>query len=72
MKTLSKEQTLIDRIEKAKQALGAFREQRKLEIGQLAYQCGIAELPNDMLKAAFLSLASTHKPVNTNAATDNV
>lgn len=55
-----KEQKLIERIEKAKQELGAFREQRKREIGQLAYQCGIAELSNESLKAAFTALATTH------------
>lgn len=64
MTTKTKEQKLIERIEKAKQELASFREQRKLEIGQLAYQCGIAEFNNEVLKTAFATLAQQHANPN--------
>ena len=48
------------KIEKAKKELVNLREQRKAEIGQIAYTCGIAELSNDALKTAFMALAQQH------------
>lgn len=60
MTALSKEQKLIERIEKAKKELAALREQRKIEIGKLAEQCGIAALSDEILKAAFTALAAQH------------
>ena len=60
MSVLTKEQKLIEKIEKAKKELVNLREQRKAEIGQIAYTCGIAELSNDALKTAFMALAQQH------------
>lgn len=63
--TIPKEQKLVNRLEKAKQELATFRQQRKVEIGNLAYQCGVAELSNDILKATFAALATQHAVINT-------
>lgn len=79
MTSNSKEQKLIEKIEKAKQELANLREQRKQDIGQLAYQCGIADLSNDILKEAFMALAIAQSrapaqertAVSANAATHN-
>lgn len=68
----SREQQIIDRIEKAKTELAALRAGRKLEIGQLAYTCGIAELSNTALKTAFTALATAHaEELATRSGTEN-
>lgn len=56
----SKEQLLIDRIEKAKQQLASLQQKRKLEIGELAYQCGIANFTDEELIEKFTNLAKPH------------
>ncbi len=57
---ITKEQKLKERIEKAKQQLSTLQQKRKLEIGELAYQCGIADLADDKLLEVFTHLASQH------------
>lgn len=52
-----REQLLVDRIEKAKQALAELQHKRQLELGQLVRHHGLDNLDDNQLNDAFAKLA---------------
>ncbi|MCX7124558.1 MAG: hypothetical protein NTU49_02145 [Gammaproteobacteria bacterium] len=57
MPSTEKERALIEKIEKAKQALLNLKEKRKREIGSLACKHGLDRFDSAKLNAAFENLA---------------
>ncbi len=59
--TLSeKEKQLLEKIEQAKNELKSLKDKRKLELGELAYKHGLADLDNTLLSTLFGALAKEH------------
>lgn len=54
----SKEQQLLEQIEKAKSALTNLRQKHKIELGELAYQAGLDQFDKTTLTQAFENLAT--------------
>jgi len=54
----SKEQQLLQQIDKTKQALVNLRQKHKIELGELAYQAGLDKFDKTTLTNAFLELAT--------------
>ena len=53
---LEKEQLLLDKLEQTKLKLAKLREKRKLEIGELAVKCGLAQFDDEQLLLLFESM----------------
>ena len=60
LKMSEKERQLIEKIEQAKNELKSLRDKRKLELGELAYKHGLADLDNAILTKLFASISKDH------------
>jgi 1,2-phenylacetyl-CoA epoxidase catalytic subunit len=57
MTAKTREQKLLEKIDRAKKDLVALQERRKKEIGTLAYKYGLDRIDNKKLSQAFANIA---------------
>lgn len=64
MTAKTREQKLLEKIDRAKKDLVALQERRKKEIGALAYKYGLDRIDNERLSQAFANIAQelAHEP----------
>ena len=55
-----KRESLLKQVQAAQKRLDELEMKRKMEIGDLAIKCGLADMDDEILKTAFEKLAKGH------------